>query len=245
MERSNALTSIPANAPARPAVRVIVFDLDDTLYLEREFALSGFDAVARAFAEVLGDARGARADMERLFDSPARPRVFNALLEMRGLAVEPALVARMVEVYRTHEPRISLLPDAARAFASWASRCRLALLTDGPTVTQRAKIAALGLTGGLIGRLDPIIVTSELGEGFGKPHIRAFERVEQMTGRLAAEHAYVADNVAKDFIAPNQLGWRSVRVRRREGIYRDEPAAEGGLPHATIESLDNLEQALT
>lgn len=223
-----------------PSIRVLVFDLDDTLYLERDFAFSGFQAVAEAFADRLGDPMRARAEMQRFFDSPARRRVFDTLLDARGIPTDASLVARMVEVYRLHPPRIRLLPDAGRALASWAGRCRLALITDGPPHTQRAKIAALGLSA----RLDPIIITSELGEGFSKPHPLAFERMMRITGHAPAEHVYVADNPAKDFLAPNRLGWRTVRVRRREGIYRDEPDAEGGRPQHTLESLDELVRVL-
>ena len=37
------------------SIRAVVFDLDDTLYPEREYAFSGFAAVATAFQDRLGD----------------------------------------------------------------------------------------------------------------------------------------------------------------------------------------------
>ena len=40
---------------------------------------------------------------------------------------------------------------------------------------------------------------------------------EEMAGRLGLQHsqlAYVADNPAKDFVAPNTLGWLTIRIRR-------------------------------
>ena len=46
---------------------VLVFDLDDTLYPERQFALSGFTAAGRWAAAELGIA-GLAADMTRLLD---------------------------------------------------------------------------------------------------------------------------------------------------------------------------------
>ena len=39
----------------RSRVKVVAFDLDDTLYPEREYAFSGFAAVAEAFEQRLGE----------------------------------------------------------------------------------------------------------------------------------------------------------------------------------------------
>jgi len=51
---------------------------------------------------------------------------------------------------------------------------------------------------------------------------------------------YVADNPAKDFIAPNALGWGTVFIKRPGGIYADREAPRGGLPQAAISTLDAL-----
>lgn len=230
----------------------VIFDLDDTLHSEREYAFSGFEAVAVAFENSFGDPTAAAADMRRLFDTEHRPRVFDALLAERGRPEDPAFVALMVEAYRTHHPVINLFPDADAALSRLCLRCKLGLITDGPKVQQWAKIDALGLGH----RFDEIIVTSELGEneggrrgmdlnaypaGFGKPHPRAFELMSGRLGVGSTRCAYVADNPAKDFVAPNALGWRTVQIVRAGGIYVDRSPPDGGSPHHTIDSLDALD----
>ncbi|HUU82014.1 MAG TPA: HAD hydrolase-like protein, partial [Phycisphaerae bacterium] len=80
---------------------------------------------------------------------------------------------------------------------------------------------------------------------FGKPHTRAFETMAERLRINPARCAYVADNPAKDFIAPNVLGWRTVQIRRADGIYRDNSPAEGGRPGAVIETLDLLDGVLS
>ena len=61
-------------------IAAVIFDLDDTLFPEREYAFSGFRAVARAFSHVLGEVESATARMRELFDSQHRRRVFNQIL---------------------------------------------------------------------------------------------------------------------------------------------------------------------
>ena len=49
------------------APKAVIFDLDDTLYPEREYAFSGFATVAQAFETELGDPGTTVAEMRRLF----------------------------------------------------------------------------------------------------------------------------------------------------------------------------------
>ncbi len=219
---------------ATPAA--IVFDLDDTLYPERDYVFSGYVAVATAFKDQFGDPAATAAAMRRLFDTAHRRLVFDAFLQDRAVRADRKLVDRMIEVYRQHCPSIQLHGDASEALQRLRPRCRLGLLTDGPSVSQWAKINALDL----VGQFDSIIVTSDLGPDFTKPHPRGFEQMAVRLGSPASALIYVADNPAKDFVAPNALGWRTIRIFRADGIYRDTAAAAGGEPQSTIQSLDLL-----
>jgi putative hydrolase of the HAD superfamily len=64
-------------------IRAIIFDIDDTLYPERDYVLSGYRAVADAFAGRLGEADAVHARMVALFDTPHRGRVFNTCSRTR------------------------------------------------------------------------------------------------------------------------------------------------------------------
>jgi putative hydrolase of the HAD superfamily len=223
-----------------PTIQAVIFDLDDTLYSERTYAFSGFAAVAAAFKGYLGDPVQTEAHLRSLFDTEHRRRVFDTLLDQRGFPPDEALVARMIETYHTHRPMISLHPDADRVLAHLHGRHKLGLLTDGLPAAQWAKIEALGLRD----RMDHIIVTSDLGLEYTKPHTRAFELTSAQFGVDAARCAYAADNPAKDFLGPNTLGWLTVQVVRADGIYRSEPPAPGGRPEHVIDNLDRLPNLL-
>ncbi len=182
--------------------RVIVFDLDDTLYLERDYVRSGFQAVERRLG-----VDGFCATAWRLFEAGARGDVFDQAMARHGIRTP---VAELVEVYRSHAPDIVLRPEVLSLIRELASQGRaLALISDGAHVSQAAKVEALGLAG----LLDPIILTDAWGADFWKPHARAFETVMAAHGGDGAEYVYVADNPAKDFLAPRELGWRTIRMR--------------------------------
>ncbi|NIA21063.1 MAG: HAD hydrolase-like protein, partial [Anaerolineaceae bacterium] len=104
---------------------------------------------------------------------------------------------------------------------------------------QRAKFEALGLAD----RFGHVIYTDRWGLEFRKPHPRAFEEFERLTGCPPHECAYVADNPTKDFRAPHERLWQTVRVTRPEGLYRDMPSVPGEV-EATITALDTLAEAL-
>jgi putative hydrolase of the HAD superfamily len=216
-------------------VHTLVFDLDDTLYAEREFVLSGFHAVDVWMAERHG-VKGFFEAAGRIFAAGRRGRIFDEALPMLGVEPSAGLVADLLSVYRTHEPRISLFLDA-REILGWAtSRMGLALITDGFSKVQNRKIRALGLDTAISCR----IVTDELGREFWKPHPESYRRVmSQFPGR-AEGYLYVGDNPRKDFIGARGLGWRTIRIRRPIG---EHAAYEGGpdeVADLEIESLFEL-----
>jgi len=224
-----------------PAIRAVIFDLDDTLFPERAFARSGFQAVAKTYPDLFGDPDTTCRELETLLDTPYRPRIFNEWLSRRGLG-EPfdQLVPAIVQTYRTHKPNIELYPDAVASLRALRESYRLGLITDGHSPTQWNKIDALFLRP----RLDEMIVTSDIGPEFAKPHTKSFEMMAQCLAVEPQECAYVADNPMKDFVAPNELEWLTVRIIREDGLYRDAAAAPGGEPDHIIALLSELDQAL-
>lgn len=220
--------------------RAVIFDLDDTLYPERMYVQGGLAAAAEAVSHHFGNTHEILTRLMQLFDSEHRFRVIDAFLDEHSLQDRDEWRPIMLRAYRGHNPQVSLFPDADAALSRLRATHRIGLITDGRAESQRAKIEALGLRM----RLDEIIITSELGEGYAKPHARAFEMMMERLKVEPARCAYVADNPSKDFVAPAALGWRTIRVRREDGLYRDAPAAPGGEPQAVISSLHELDRHL-
>jgi putative hydrolase of the HAD superfamily len=218
-------------------IRVIVFDLDDTLYPERAFALSGFRAVGQELQRRMNCPFDPAERMRKLFDDGRHGKIFDTVLDELGADASRDMIAELVQLYRTHPPTIELFADADAALRKWSGWFRLALISDGDERTQRNKIKALQVEG----RLDPIVLTGEWGPDYWKPHPRAFEEVERLTGLAGAECVYLADNPAKDFVAPRRLGWVAVRVCRPGGVYADASPPTGGEPSYEITDLSQIE----
>lgn len=218
-------------------IRAIVFDLDDTLYAERDFACSGFDAVGRWLQERFPCPSDPALRMRELFETGDRRRIFDQLLAELRCPRPSEFLSGMIECYRNHMPSIKLSLDARHALERWADRYFLGLISDGPLVMQQRKVEALNLSRWI----DLIILTDQWGQEFWKPHPRAFERIERESGQNGSTCLYIADNPAKDFITPNVRGWRSIRIRRGNGVYDDVPSPPGGCEQFQVQSLDDID----
>ncbi len=221
-----------------PLPSVLVFDLDDTLYAEADYVRSGFAAVGSWLTVERGIPGLAEAAWE-LHLAGVRGNVFDLALQGLGHTAESGLIAAMVEVYRSHEPQIEPDPALPRIFALCKAReIPLCMITDGPPLSQRAKIRALGIEGWF----RHIRCTGDWGRDYWKPHPRAFAEVEALLPQLeAAQFMYVGDNPAKDFAAPRARGWRTLRLRRAGGLHENvEPKDEASAPDGEIGGLAEL-----
>lgn len=216
--------------------QVIVFDLDDTLYLERDYVASGFVATG----DWLEQTRGLRDFGEtawRLFEAGVRGNTFDAALAELGQPADAKLVAELVYTYRSHAPRIALQRDAAAFLARPPAGHALALLSDGFLQSQSNKVRALELEQRGIW---PVILTDRWGRQFWKPHLRGFEVIALSHEVPAAACTYVADNPAKDFVAPRQLGWRTVQIARPQRLHTAPCPSAAHAPDHVIAALDEL-----
>jgi len=218
----------------------VAFDLDDTLILERDYIRSGFEAVGRWAAERLG-LQDFAARAWSLYRQGVEGRIFDETLAEAGHADAASCVPEMVRLYREHAPRIALPPDAERCL-HWLGRSGwpLALITDGPAVSQRRKFARLRLAL----RFDAVAVSDDWGRAFWKPHPRAFELVESRLAGRAQRFVYVGDNPHKDFAGPRSRGWKTIRIRRPEGRHAKAANLAAAPPDCEITSLDALAAAL-
>jgi putative hydrolase of the HAD superfamily len=224
-------------------LRGAAFDLDDTLFLERMYVLSGFAAVANQIANEYGiEPDDTLKELLAVEASGTQGRVFNAWLQGRDQLANRVAVHLLVDIYRSHRPNISLLPGVLHMLESLRNASyRLAIVSDGPLQSQRAKVEALGLE-----RLvDRIVLTDEWGSDFWKPHHRAFELLESDWSSGPSELVYVGDNPRKDFAGPKARGWLTIRLRL-EGQRLHGVAATSGDCSAQIElkSVEDLSRFL-
>jgi putative hydrolase of the HAD superfamily len=213
--------------------RVLVFDLDDTLYLEADFVRSGFFAVDQ-WSQTTHGIEGFFEQAWALFEAGARGNIFDLALD--ALGVDHELVQDMVTVYREHRPTIACQPDAERILADVDRYRGFAIVTDGYALTQKRKVDALG-----VARFcAPVIRTDVWGRDYWKPHPRSFETIQAHYDAPPEAFTYIGDNPKKDFVSPKALGWHSVRIRRAGALHAELEVAPDLEAAETIESLDEL-----
>jgi putative hydrolase of the HAD superfamily len=67
----------------------------------------------------------------------------------------------------------------------------------------------------------------------------------QRVAKCAPEQCvYIADNPIKDFISPNRLGWRTIRIRRSGGIHADLICSDESQTSAELKDLKQLPELL-
>jgi putative hydrolase of the HAD superfamily len=234
----------PIAAPG--IIHGVVFDMDDTLYPEIQFVHGGLAAAAAAAGERFGFApedlltRMNDALQDDLAEFGRARTVFNTALRGLGIVDDPETIAWLVSVYRDHEPKLEPYPDVRPTLRLLAPLVTLALITDGPATVQRAKYEGLRLSE----FFTAVLFTDECGPGAGKPSPTAFRLVEEMTGLRGAALAYVGDNPAKDFVGARRLGWKTIRLRRPDGLHATADAEPGLGADAEAVSLGELPRLL-
>jgi len=175
-----------------------VFDLDDTLYSERDFFLSGMESVARTVNRTIGV--DANHLIKRLLNDGVSD-IFEALCTQ--LSLPHSVKESLLWEYRLHFPNISLDPSVSVLINElMKNSVGVAILTDGRSITQRNKLNALGLFE------LPAYISEEYGVMKPDPTlflaiVRDFE---------SQSYVYVGDNPKKDFVTPNALGWFTVGI---------------------------------
>ncbi|MBT9315651.1 HAD family hydrolase [Leptothoe spongobia] len=219
-------------------MKFLIFDLDDTLFSEKEFVLSGFQAVEKWLSDSC-QISGFYEVALNLFESGVRGNTFNLTLLKLGIAEDKSLIQNMIEVYRNHKPRLHLHEDAQWSIKRYQDKS-LGLITDGFLQVQKNKVEALGLNT----YLENIIYTDTYGRKNWKPSPLPYLEMMRMKDCPGSDLTYVGDNPKKDFITARQLGWQTVHLCRPDGEYSGVSVDKTHQADVQIESLYELSKLL-
>ena len=219
-------------------ITTVVFDLDDTLYDEVEYCRSGFEAVAEFLADSPETPPAERifGAFWKQFTAGNRTKTFNTALEELDIGYDDELIGKLIKVYRNHVPKITLPQDSRDFLSQLSGKYTLALLTDGFLPAQQLKVQALGIEK----YFKCIIYTEQLGREFWKPSLAGFQKLMETLNARPRTIAYIADNEKKDFIAPNKLGFLTVRIIRPAGLHSESSQEPGAAAQYTIRQISQL-----
>lgn len=223
-------------------MRVICFDLDDTLYKEIDYLKSAYREIA-AYAVEHCHSRAdssfvlsGKAYDEMLMAYEEGNNAFNRLNEFLGIDLP---VSEYLRIYRCHKPNLSLSDDVVSVLNSLKpSGCIIGLITDGRSIQQRNKIEALGLNQWI--KDEDVVISEELG--CEKPSSANYEYFMRRYPESEI-FMYVGDNLEKDFIAPNVLDWQTVCLKDDgRNIHKQnfDSVSSEAMPKNVIESFKEL-----
>jgi putative hydrolase of the HAD superfamily len=239
----NTMTTLP---------RAMLIDMDDTIlsaYGRPEIAWNNVTAeFAHEFAPllpqqvaaaILDSARkfwGAAGAEWRLKLEEARHEVVRggfAALAAAGQPLPNELAVRLADRFTAYrEEEMFVFPGAHDAIDALKARgVKLALVTNGAALPQRAKVERFALTH----RFDHIQIEGE--HGFGKPEERAYLHAMEALGVAASDTWMVGDNLEWEIVAPQRLGIYSIWMDvHGDGL----PAGSAVKPDRIIRSLAEL-----
>lgn len=214
--------------------RVVVFDLDDTLYKEQDYLLSAYREMASKIES--------RYALEGVYDNmlqwrQAGENVFQRLIDTYKLDLT---LNDLLTAYRSHVPSIRLDEATEGLLACLQQQAVLGLITDGRGLTQWHKIEALELAGYM--DASDILISEETG--FEKPSEEPFRHF--MARYPSRTYYYIGDNPAKDFVAPNRLGWTTVcLLDDGRNVHRqDFSLSPQMLPQHSVSQISDIENII-
>lgn len=238
--------------------RLVLFDLDDTLFAHRAAVSTGI----RRYAAELGEPYGALAATELValwhdleeqhyhsylagrldFEGQrqARARDFAA---RHGVVLGDAEASAWFSDYFEHYVAAwSLHHDALRcldALEATIAGVRFGLITNGDLAFQRRKVEAVGLDA----RMERLVASGEVG--VAKPDTRIFDVACAEFGVRPEQAVYVGDRLRTDAIGAARAGLTGVWLNRRGDVPSTDDAAEAAsLGVIELSSLDELPGAV-
>ena len=230
--------------------RAMLVDLDDTIIDYRTgvdpcWRLVCADATARVpgldagalFQEVLRTREWYWSDPERHRIGRADLVAASAGVVLRSLRKRgfdlPDLARDLGRSYREKRDEVAVLvPGAVEALRRFRSRgIALAMITNGASATQRAKIERFHLAP----YFDHILVEGELG--FGKPEPEVYLKAMAALRSSPADTWCVGDNLEWEVAAPQRLGIYSVWV---DPTGAGPPPGSPVRPDRTVASIAEL-----
>ena len=223
-------------------MKVVCFDLDDTLYKEIDYLKSAYREIASYAADYCRGCSDSpiilsvKAYEAMLLAYKEGQNAFERLNAFLGINLP---ISQYLQIYRMHKPNIRLSKSAVSALNSLKSpECIIGLITDGRSVQQRNKVEALGLNRWIID--EDFLISEEFGSE--KPTSANYEYFMKRYPE-SDEFMYVGDNLKKDFIAPNALGWQTVCLKDDGmNIHKQDftSVSTKAMPKIIIEDLKNL-----
>ena len=213
---------------------IIVFDLDEVLYDEKTYVISGFRTVSEFLEKDEAIPKKIIFEYLKRRLKNGRERIFNDLLDNFRIYSQKNL-EKCISVYRTHTPKIKLYSDAKDCLKR-LKNYPLYIVTDGNKIVQKNKIKALNLEN----HVKKTILTSNYGSRNSKPSTFCFQKICDMEKTSPTNLVYIGDDPHKDFVGLKREGFKTIRLFK--GRFKNERLSKEFEADYKIKSLKEINE---
>jgi len=218
-------------------IKLVIIDLDDTIYSEYDFVQSGFRHVAEKISKDVKCSIPLLIQNMNVFFNNDKKTVFNQLLSFLKPRGNFSL-EKFIELYKSHIPNIKPYDDFYD-FCAYLDKTKidLVLLTDGDIIQQKNKVLGLGIEN----FFKKIYYSDSYGIDYRKPNPKIYLEIMKNHKLKENEILVIGDNPHKDFFCKKSLGIKSIQIIRPNAIYANSKLyLDDVKPERIIESLTQV-----
>ncbi|QIK69228.1 HAD family hydrolase [Erysipelothrix sp. HDW6C] len=206
-------------------MKILFFDLDDTLYNQivpfqnamQTVALEvdDVDALYRLTRQYSDEVFHLSQDGHMTLESTQRYRIQKALTHF-NISYSDAQADAFQAAYAYEQAHLCLDEDMEQLLIHLnAENYPIALITNGPSDHQSKKIAALNLER----YFDPNCIFISGDIGYYKPDIHIFQHVNTVTGTKPEDCLMIGDSYHNDILGALNAGWNAIWLNHRENTH--------------------------
>lgn len=194
-------------------IKAVVFDLDDTLFNQKQWILGKLEIVYSLLSDYLPEKRVFLLKAIQIIEEGNRSKLFDALSQEFNF--NETLREQLIKTYRKSEPPMCpLYPEVTDVLGQLRKMgLKLALLTDNPVESQKQKVKGCRLEE----LFDAILYSRESGDE--KPEPAVFGKMVDMLGMKAHELIMVGDNLYRDVNGALAAGYGFAYWIERPGTF--------------------------
>ena len=227
-------------------MRVVLFDLDDTLFDHKYCSRAGLAAVQQTYAgRIQGSIEEVEATYRELLEAwhlkvlqglistdASRIERFRVLLSSEQTVATDDEAEAAASCYRAaFDAAYQPVPGAIELLQRVKAECPIGIVTNHLLAEQVKKIASLGIDS----FVDALVVSEEVG--VPKPDARVFETALSRLGSTPDQAVMIGDSWSSDIVGATALGIPAIWLNRYE---RSCPDASLAKEIKSLEPVDEI-----
>jgi putative hydrolase of the HAD superfamily len=175
----------------------VAFDLDDTIFYEKDYVISGFNQIDKHIENNFGY-KNSFYKLCRYFEN----RVSNPIRSIcKELSID--IEDELVKIMRESSPKIKTRPGIKSLMKQLKLiGFEMGIITNGRSETQRLKIKALGIEE----FIDILLISDEIG--LKKPNLDVFKKYKSQSKKN--KFLFIGNNPTLDIYPANAAGWKTI-----------------------------------